>query len=42
MEGLLKYGFEILITQCQDKSLRIEEELAKAMGFQKPSIQSTS
>lgn len=42
MDVLLKYGFEILITQCPDKALNIEEELAMAMGFQQPSIQNTS
>lgn len=42
MDVLLKYGFEILITQCQVKSLNIEEELAIAMGFQQSSIQNTS
>lgn len=42
MEVLLKYGFKILITQCQSKSFSIEEELAMAMGFQQPSIQNTS
>lgn len=33
---------EILITQCQGKSLNIEEEPAIAVGFQQPSIQNTS
>lgn len=33
---------EILITQCQGKSLSIEEELATAMGFQQLSIQNAS
>lgn len=33
---------EILITQCQDKSLSVEEELVMTVGFQQPSIQNTS